>query len=134
MMAYANGELGLHAKIKVRVQREVDGVMKSKIIDATLGRLIFNQQIPQSLGYVDRTNPETMFDLEVMFVTKKKQLGDIVDRCIRTHGLEVAANVLDNIKSTGYKYSTRSGISISVYDIAIPEAKRELGFACLHSA
>ena len=123
MMAYANGELGLHAKIKVRVQREVDGVMKSKIIDATLGRLIFNQQIPQSLGYVDRTNPETMFDLEVMFVTKKKQLGDIVDRCIKMHGLTVAAQTLDNIKATGYKYSTRSALSISVYDMNIPKKK-----------
>ena len=123
MMAYANGELGLHAKIKVRVQREVDGEIKSKIIDATLGRLIFNQQIPQSLGYVDRTNPETMFDLEVMFVTKKKQLGDIVDRCIKMHGLTVAAQTLDNIKATGYKYSTRSALSISVYDMNIPKKK-----------
>ncbi len=123
MMAYSVGELGLHAKIKVRVQREVDGVMKSKIIDATLGRLIFNQQIPQSLGYVDRTNPETMFDLEVMFVTKKKQLGEIVDRCIKMHGLTVAAQTLDNIKATGYKYSTRSALSISVYDMNIPKKK-----------
>ena len=123
MMAYSNGDLGLHARIKVRVQREVDGEMKSKIIDATLGRLIFNQQIPQSLGYVDRTNPETMFDLEVMFVTKKKQLGDIVDRCIKMHGLTVAAQTLDNIKATGYKYSTRSALSISVYDMNIPKKK-----------
>ena len=123
MMAYSNGELGLHAKIKVRVEREVDGVMKSKIIDATLGRLIFNQQIPQSLGFVDRTDPEKMFDLEVMFVTKKKQLGEIVDRCIKMHGLTVAAETLDNIKATGYKYSTRSALSISVYDMNIPKKK-----------
>ncbi len=123
MMAYSNGELGLHAKIKVRVEREVDGVMKSKIIDATLGRLIFNQQIPQSLGFVDRTDPEKMFDLEVMFVTKKKQLGEIVDRCIKMHGLTVAAETLDNIKATGYKYSTRSSLSISVYDMNIPKKK-----------
>ncbi len=123
MMAYSNGELGLHAMIKVRVEREIDGVMKSKIIDATLGRLIFNQQIPQSLGYVDRTDPEKMFDLEVMFVTKKKQLGEIVDRCIKMHGLTVAAQTLDNIKATGYKYSTRSALSISVYDMNIPKKK-----------
>ena len=123
MMAYSTGELGLHARIKVRVQREVDGEMKSKIIDATLGRLIFNQQIPQSLGYVDRTDPEKMFDLEVMFVTKKKQLGEIVDRCIKMHGLTVAAQTLDNIKATGYKYSTRSALSISVYDMNIPKKK-----------
>ena len=123
MMAYANGELGLHAKIKVRVEREIDGVMKSKIIDATLGRLIFNQQIPQSLGFVDRTDPEKMFDLEVMFVTRKKELGEIVDRCIKMHGLTVAAQTLDNIKATGYKYSTRSALSISVYDMNIPKKK-----------
>ena len=123
MMAYSNGELGLHAMIKVRVEREIDGVKKSKIIDATLGRLIFNQQIPQSLGYVDRTDPDKMFDLEVMFVTKKKQLGEIVDRCIKMHGLTVAAQTLDNIKATGYKYSTRSALSISVYDMNIPKKK-----------
>ncbi len=123
MMAYSTGALGLHAKIKVRVQREVDGEMKSKIIDATLGRLIFNQQIPQSLGFVDRTDPEKMFDIEVMFVTKKKQLGEIVDRCIKMHGLTVAAQTLDNIKATGYKYSTRSALSISVYDMNIPKKK-----------
>ncbi len=123
MMAYSTGNLGLHAKIKVRVEREVDGEIKSKIIDATLGRLIFNQQIPQSLGFVDRTDPEKMFDLEVMFVTKKKQLGEIVDRCIKMHGLTVAAQTLDNIKATGYKYSTRSALSISVYDMNIPKKK-----------
>ncbi len=123
MMAYSTGNLGLHAKIKVRVEREVDGEIKSKIIDATLGRLIFNRQIPQSLGFVDRTDPEKMFDLEVMFVTKKKQLGEIVDRCIKMHGLTVAAQTLDNIKATGYKYSTRSALSISVYDMNIPKKK-----------
>ncbi len=123
MMAYSTGALGLHAKIKVRVEKEIDGVMKSKIIDATLGRLIFNQQIPQSLGFVDRTDPEKMFDLEVMFVTRKKELGEIVDRCIKMHGLTVAAQTLDNIKATGYKYSTRSALSISVYDMNIPKKK-----------
>ena len=123
MMAYSTGELGLHARIKVRVEREVNGEKKSKIIDATLGRLIFNQQIPQSLGFVDRTDPEKMFDLEVMFVTRKKELGEIVDRCIKMHGLTVAAQTLDNIKATGYKYSTRSALSISVYDMNIPKKK-----------
>ena len=123
MMAYSTGELGLHAKIKVRVEREIDGQKKSKIIDATLGRLIFNQQIPQSLGFVDRTDPDKIFDLEVMFVTRKKELGEIVDRCIKMHGLTVAAQTLDNIKATGYKYSTRSALSISVYDMNIPKKK-----------
>ena len=82
-MAYANGQLGLHAPIRVRVEKEIDGVMHSGIIDATLGRLIFNRQIPQNLGYVDRSDPATMLNLEVSFVTKKKQLGNIIDNCIK---------------------------------------------------
>ncbi len=125
-MAYANHQIGLHAPIKIRMTGEVNGVKHTALVEGTFGRFIFNKQIPQDLGYVDRTIPGNELALEVMFVIKKKQLGDIVDRCIRAHGLEVTANVLDNIKSTGYKYSTKSGISISVYDIAIPEAKREL--------
>ena len=116
-MAYANGQLGLHAPIRVRVERELDGVVHSGIIDATLGRLIFNQQIPQNLGYVDRSDPETMLNLEVSFVTKKKQLGNIIDNCIKKNGITVTAQMLDNIKATGFKYSTKSGISISVYDM-----------------
>ena len=126
MMAYQAGVLGLHAPIKVRVQKEVNGVMQSKIIDATLGRLIFNQQIPQDLGYVDRTDPDKFFDLEIMFVTTSKELGDIVDRCIKVHGFSVAAEVLDSIKSMGYKYSTRASISISVADMTIPPEKYSL--------
>ena len=126
MMAYQAGVLGLHAPIKVRVQKEVDGEMRSKIIDATLGRLIFNRQIPQDLGYVDRSDPEKFFDLEIMFVTTSKELGDIVDRCIKKHGFSVAAEVLDSIKSMGYKYSTKASISISVADMTIPPEKYSL--------
>ena len=126
VMAYENGQLGLHAAIHVRVEREVDGEVQSKIIPATLGRLIFNSKIPQSLGYVDRTDPEHAFDLEVDFVCTSKKLKEIVDRCIRYHGFPVAAEVLDEIKAMGYKYSTRSGISISVYDMTIPPEKAPL--------
>ncbi len=126
MMAYENKQLGLHAPIKVRVEKEVDGVMKSKIIDATLGRLIFNKPIPQDLGFVDRTDPDKFFDLEVTFVTKKKDLGKIIDNCIKEHGFAVCADMLDNIKEMGYKYSTRAAISISVYDMTIPEEKASM--------
>ncbi|MBO4972990.1 MAG: DNA-directed RNA polymerase subunit beta' [Clostridia bacterium] len=125
-LAYENGMLGLHAPIKVINTKVIDGVEKSKLITATLGRLIFNKAIPQDLGFVDRSNPETMFDLEIEFVTKKKQLGQIVDRCIKYHGSAVTARVLDDIKEMGYKYSTRASISISVYDMTIPQEKKAL--------
>ena len=124
MMAYENGQLGMHAAIHVRVEREIDGVMQSGIINATLGRLIFNSKIPQDLGYVDRK--EKPFDLEIDFVCSSKMLKNIVDRCIHCHGFPVAAAVLDDIKAMGYKYSTRSGISISVYDMTIPPEKPEI--------
>ena len=139
-MAYANGQLGLHAPIRVRREATIDGVKYSKIVDATLGRLIFNQQIPQNLGYVDRSDPDKMLDLEVMFVIKKKQLGKIIDNCIKINGITVAAQMLDNIKATGFKYSTKSGISISVYDMKIPpekytkvaEAEQKVGIVTEH--
>ena len=105
------------------MEKEIDGVVHSKIIDTTLGRLIFNSKIPQSLGYVDRTDPDKLLDLEIDFVCTSKKLKDIVDRCIRCHGFPTAAAVLDDIKALGYKYSTRSGISISVYDMTIPPEK-----------
>ncbi len=126
MMAYQTGNLGLHAPIKVRVEKEIDGEKQTKIIDATLGRLIFNENIPQDLGYVDRSDESKLFDLEIMFVTTSKELGDIVDRCIKKHGFSVAAQVLDSIKSMGYKYSTKASISISVADMTIPKEKYAL--------
>ncbi len=126
MMAYQCGELGLHAPIKVRIEKIIDGQKKTKIVDATLGRLIFNREIPQDLGYVDRSDPAKAFDLEIMFVATSKELSDIVDRCIKIHGFSVAAQVLDSIKSLGYKYSTKASISISVADITIPPEKYTL--------
>ena len=123
-MAYENKQLGIHAAIKVRVSKVVDGVEKSALIDATYGRLIFNSKIPQDLGYVDRTVDP--FSLEVDFATTSKKLKDIVDRTIKYHGFAEAAAVLDNIKAMGYKYSTRSALSISVYDMTIPPKKQEL--------
>jgi DNA-directed RNA polymerase subunit beta' len=126
MMAYANGLLGLHAPIKVRVSREIDGVMHTGIIDATLGRLIFNAPIPQDLGFVDRSKPENLLKLEIDFTTKKKQLGQIVDRTIKKHGPTVTAQVLDAIKENGYKYSTLASISISVLDMTVPDQKKAI--------
>ena len=124
IMAYENGNLQLHAPIKVRVEKEIDGVKKTKIIDATLGRLIFNSMIPQDLGYVNRE--EDPFGLEIDFVAGSKQLSQIVDRAIKVHGFTMAAEVLDNIKSMGYKYSTRASLSISVADMIIPDEKYEI--------
>ena len=132
MMAYENGYLGIHAPIKVRVSREIDGVVHTGIIDATLGRLIFNKPIPQDLGFVDRSDPAKLLDLEVAFPTAKKQLGDIVDRTIKKHGPTVTAQVLDDIKANGFKYSTKASISISVSDMTVPAEKKELITAAEH--
>ncbi len=126
LMAYENHELGLHAPIKVRVTKEIDGEIRSKIIDATIGRLIFNRPIPQDLGFVDRSDPEKLFDLEIMFTTTKKELSEIVDRCIKIHGSNVTAQVLDEIKAMGFKYSTKGAISISFADVTVPPEKKTL--------
>ena len=123
-MAYENKEIGIHAAIKVRVTKNINGEEKSAIIDATYGRLIFNTKIPQDLGYVDRSVDP--FSLEVNFAATSKKLKEIVDRTIRLHGFAEAAAVLDNIKAMGYKYSTKSSLSISVYDMTIPPKKKEL--------
>ena len=134
-MAYANGELGLHAPIKVWLEKDVDGVHYAGLVDTTLGRLIFNENIPQDLGYVDRSDPSKMLNLEVgaelledqgRNALTDKQLKNIVDLTIKKHGFQVAAEVLDNIKALGYQYSTRSSISISIYDMRIPPEKPTL--------
>ncbi len=123
-MAYENKRLGIHAAIKVRVTKVIDGEEKSALIDATYGRLIFNQRIPQDLGYVDRNVDP--FGLEINFATTSKKLKEIVDLTIKYHGFAEAAKVLDEIKSMGYKYSTKSSLSISVYDMTIPPKKKQL--------
>ena len=123
-MAYENKRLGIHAAIKVRVTKVIDGVEKSAVIDATYGRLIFNKRIPQDLGYVDRSVDP--FGLEINFPTTSKKLKEIVDLTIKYHGFAEAAKVLDEIKSMGYKYSTRGSLSIAVYDMTIPPEKKQL--------
>ena len=125
MMAYDCGDVGLHAPIKVRLEKEIDGALESKIMEVTVGRLIFNNVVPQDLGFVDRTDGKNAFELEVTFLADKKALGKIVDRCIRVHGTTKTATVLDDIKALGYKFSTLGAITISVSDMEIPGSKAE---------
>ena len=126
IMAYNEGVVGLHAPIRLRVTKTIDGAEAHKVIDTTVGRIIYNEPIPQDLGYVDRADPEHMFDQEISFQVGKKQLGDIIDRCIQAHGFTISAEVLDSIKALGYKYSTKGAITISVADMTVPSAKKEL--------
>ena len=127
MMAYQNGDVGLHCKVKVRrFKTDENGNVRSKTIETTVGRLIYNQGIPQDLGFVDRTDPEKEFDLEIDFPVIKKNLGTIVAKCINVHGLSESAEVLDYIKATGYKYSTKGAITVSVADVAVPAAKKDI--------
>ncbi len=125
-MAYDEGDIGLHSVIKIRMTKEVNGEMVTKLVETTLGRVIFNNPIPQDLGFVDRTDPENAFKLEVDFLVNKGGLGKIIDKCIKVHGVTVAAEMLDKIKAQGFKYSTRSGITVAVCDAKIPESKKDL--------
>ena len=124
--AYADGDVGLHAPIRVRYGKEIDGQMCYRVINATVGRLIYNEPIPQDLGFVDRSEPGREFDLEVDFLVDKKMLGKIIDKCIRRHGFTVATEMLDRIKALGYKYSTKGAISVSIADMVVPEIKYQL--------
>ena len=126
IMAYNEGDVGLHAPIRLRVTKTIDGVEVKRVIVTTVGRIIFNEPIPQDLGYVDRSDPEHAFDHEISFQVGKKQLGDIIDRCIKKYGFTISAEVLDSIKALGYKYSTKGAITISVADMTVPSAKKEL--------
>ena len=123
LMAYQSGDVGIHAPIFIRASRIVDGELKSRSIPTTVGRIIFNEPIPQDLGFVDRTDPEAMFNYEINFRTGKKELERIIERCITTHGFTLSARVLDNIKALGFKYSTQGAITISISDMTVPEAK-----------
>lgn len=126
LMAYDQGFVGIHAPIRVRIKKSAEGKTISKIVDATPGRLIFNERIPQDLGFVDRSDPEKVLDLEIMMTCGKKELGKIIDRCIRIHGFNVTAEVLDAIKEMGYKYSTKGALTVAVADMVVPDQKPEL--------
>ena len=126
IMAYEDGAIGMHSPIRVRVTKTIDGVQRFKLVQTTVGRIIFNEPMPQDLGFVDRTDPEHMFDYEINFQTGKKQLGSIINKCIAKHGFTISAEVLDNIKSLGYKYSTLGAITISIADMTVPAEKKTL--------
>ena len=126
LMAYQNGDLGLHSKVKVRLEKEIEGKRKTKTIDTTVGRLIYNQGIPQDLGFVDRTNPENAFEPEINFPVIKKNIAKIVAKCIDVHGLARSAELLDYIKELGFKYSTKGAITVSVPDVAVPAEKKNI--------
>ena len=126
IMANFNHDLGMHAMINVRITKEIDGEKKSKFVKTTVGRLIYNEGIPQDLGFVDRSNPENAFEPELNFTVMKKNLGKIIAKCINKHGLSKTAELLDYIKATGYKYSTTAGITVSVDDVKVPPAKKQI--------
>ena len=126
MMAYQTGVIELHSKIKVRREMEIDGVMQSGIVDTTIGKIIFNNPIPQDLGFVDRSNPENLFKFEVDFLVGKSGLKKIIDACIKKHGTARTSMLLDDIKAQGYKYSTKGAITVAVCDAVIPPEKKEI--------
>ena len=126
LMAYDAHAVTLQEPIKVKISRKVGDKQIAKLIDATVGRLIFNDVIPQNLGYVDRTISEKELDLEVSFLVKKSQLSEIIEKCIRIHGTATTSEVLDKVKALGFKYSTKAAITVAVCDAEIPGAKKEI--------
>ncbi len=126
ILAYHDGSITLHAKIRVRRTMKIAGKTRYKLVDTTAGRILFNEPIPQDLGYVDRDDPEAAFNFEVDFLVNKKKLGDIIDRCIQNHTTATTADMLDKIKAQGFKYSTLSGLTVAVSDAVVPPRKAEL--------
>ena len=121
-LAYQTKDVTLQSPINVRFTDEKG----SKIVKTTVGKLILNEGIPQDLGYVDRTNEDNRFEPEISFVTRKKNIEDIIDRCIRIHGLDRTVELLDFMKSLGFKYSTFAGFTVSAADVSVPEAKAKI--------
>ncbi|MBQ2105942.1 MAG: DNA-directed RNA polymerase subunit beta', partial [Lachnospiraceae bacterium] len=127
ILAYENGAVTLHSKIKVRVSRTMaDGTEMTGVIETTVGRILFNEIIPQDLGFVDRTIPGNELKMEVDFLVKKKQLKQILEKVINTHGAMQTAITLDDIKAIGYKFSTRAAMTVSVSDMTVPASKKQL--------
>ena len=127
-MAYANHNIGVHAKIKVRMSEcdEEGNEIDHAIVETTIGRLIYNKGIPQDLGFVDRSKKENKFQPEVSFTVNKKMLKKLIGKCFATHGLDRTVELLDYIKATGYRYCTTAGMTVSLDDVKIPEEKKEL--------
>jgi len=126
MMAYEAKDVDIHAAIKVKVSKITNGEKRYGIIDTTLGKLIFNESIPQNLGFVDRTLPENEFKLEIDFLVSKKNLGNIIDKCYTLYGPSETSKMLDNIKAKGYHFSTIGAVTVAVSDMEVPEIKKEL--------
>ena len=127
ILAYENKAVTLHSRIKVRVsKKQADGTVITDTVESTLGRFIFNEILPQDLGFVDRTEAGNELKLEVDFHVGKKGLKQILEKVINTHGASKTAEVLDNIKSTGYKYSTRAAMTVSISDMTVPEKKPQM--------
>ena len=126
LMAYETGYISLQAKVKIRMKRMFQGREYTKLVETSIGRVIFNQAVPQDMGAKPRNTPDDMFLLEVDEVVGKKQLGKIIDMCYRAHGVTVTATMLDNLKSLGYKFSTRAALTVSVADIIVPESKKTI--------
>lgn len=126
-MAYATGAISLHAPINVRFSKKDDkGYLKSKVIKTTVGRIIFNQAIPQDLGFIDRTNPDNEFELEINEALSKKLYKQIVSKSIDVHGITKTAEILDDIIDLAFKYSTKSGLTVSIADATIPKEKQDI--------
>ena len=126
LMAYQTGVLSLQARCHIRMRKYINGEWHSRIVKTTIGRVIFNEAIPQDMGTVERKTIDDMFKLEIDTVVDKKQLGKIVDACYRTHGVTITAQMLDKIKALGFKFSTRGAVTVSVADIVVPEAKYQI--------
>ena len=126
MVAYDAGAIGIHAPVMIRMEKTVNGEKKRKNVLTTVGLIIFNNPVPQDLGFVDRSDTEHEFDPEIKFVVTKKTLGKIIDRSIRVHGITRTSEVLDAIKAQGYKYSTQAAITISVSDMIVPPEKQSI--------
>ena len=125
ILAYENKAIALHSRIKVRRNIEIDGEMQEGITETTVGRIMFNEVIPQDLGFVDRTKEENKFKYEIDFLVGKKELGKIIKKCIDTHGATQTAILLDNVKDLGFKFSTRGALTVSISDIVVPKEKPE---------
>ena len=126
IMSLANNDVTMHSKIFVRRTKIVDGVEKHAKVATTPGKIIFNRGIPQDLGFIDRSKPENEFEYEINGVVSKKNLGKIIGKCISVHGLSRTAELLDYIKSTGYKYSTLGAVTVSIDDVKVPPQKKEI--------
>ncbi|MBO5336116.1 MAG: DNA-directed RNA polymerase subunit beta', partial [Lachnospiraceae bacterium] len=126
ILAYENGACTLHSRIKVRVSKEINGEVVTGMVESTLGRFIFNEILPQDLGFVDRSNQENALLLEVDFHVGKKGLKQILEKVINIHGASKTAEVLDYIKATGYKYSTKAAMTVSISDMTVPAQKQQM--------